>query len=85
MSRKRPRIPGTRCGPALYVLPETPDRAAPEIKNALAIRNACVTEGICRACGAVGEIHPDRHYNGIWHYVFEHEPSCPVLADGYAA
>jgi hypothetical protein len=86
MSRRRPpRIPGTRHPRTLFVLPEIPDELEPAEKNALAIRNACATEGVCRGCNTVGEIHPDAHDAWIWHYVFRHEPWCPVLADGEAA
>lgn len=69
---------------ALYLLPSIPDGLPAEIKNGLAIRNACATEGRCPACGTVGQIHgPDR--DGFMHLVFEHEDECGVLHDGDAA
>jgi hypothetical protein len=83
---KRHRIPGTSSRPrrALYLLPEIPDDAPDQLKNALGIRNACATEGVCPDCGARGEIHgPDEH--GIMHLVFRHEDNCCVLRDPEAA
>jgi hypothetical protein len=85
MSR-RPRVPGMTSRPlrVLYLLPEIPDDAPEELKDALAIRNACATEGRCPDCGACGEIHgPDEH--GIMHLVFRHEDDCGVLRDPEAA
>jgi hypothetical protein len=84
MSRQ-PRIPGTRKGSVLYVLPQIPDDLEPTVKNALAIRNACATNGVCSGCGAVGELHPDRRIAKVWRYVFRHEPWCPALTDEAAA
>jgi hypothetical protein len=46
---------------------------------------ACATEGVCRGCGTVGELHPDPHMELLWHFVFRHEDWCPVRADGDAA
>ena len=80
MSR-RPRIPGTRKGGALYVLPEIRDDLPSELKNALAIRNACATEGVCPGCGVVGVLEADAKYEGIFHYTFQHEPWCGALTD----
>ena len=51
------------------------------LKNALAIRNACATEGVCPGCGAVGVVTADAKYKGIYHYTFQHEPACPALTD----
>jgi hypothetical protein len=85
MSR-RPRVPGTSSKPlrVLYLLPEIPDDAPEELKDALAIRNACATEGVCPDCGARGEIHgPDEQ--GVFHAVFRHEDDCGVLRDPEAA
>jgi hypothetical protein len=79
MSR-RPRIPGMRKR-TLFILPEIHDDDPPELKNALAIRNACTTEGRCPDCGAVGELNPDADYPGIFHYTFRHEPWCGALTD----
>ena len=76
----RPRIPGTHKN-TLFVLPAIRDDAPPELKNALAIRNACATEGRCPDCGAVGELHPDAEHEGLFHYIFEHEPWCGALTD----
>jgi hypothetical protein len=96
LSRRRPRIPGTRVGktarprqslrpPILLLLPGIPDDLEPAEKNALALRNACSTEGKCPGCGTVGELHPDREFAALWHYVFEHEDWCAVLSDEDAA
>jgi hypothetical protein len=78
---RRPRIPGTRGGKALFVLPEIHDDDPVELKNALAIRNSCATEGRCRGCGVIGEVRPDVEHANIFHYVFEHEHWCPALTD----
>jgi hypothetical protein len=86
VSRRRPGIPGTSGRPlrVLYLLPEIRDDASERLKNALAIRNACATEGVCPDCGACGEIHgPDEH--GIMHLVFRHGDGCGVLRDPEAA
>lgn len=84
MSRRH-RVPGMSAKPrVLFVLPEIPDDAPTAFKNALAIRNACMTEGRCPDCGADGELHgPDEH--GLLHLVFEHEPDCDALTDPEAA
>jgi hypothetical protein len=86
MSRRRPHIPGTSSKPlrVLFLLREIPDDSPEDLKNALAIRNACATEGVCPDCGACGEIQgPDDH--GIFHAVFRHEDACGVLRDPEAA
>lgn len=85
MTRRPPRIPGTRSGRVLYALPEIPDAASPKVKNALAVRNLCATEGRCPACGAVGEVTADAELKGLFHMTFRHEDWCVVLADGDAA
>jgi hypothetical protein len=83
MSRRRPRIPGTpgRNRKTLFMLPGIRDDDPVELKNALAIRNACATKGRCPACGVVGEVVPDEKFERIYHYVFMHEPDCPALTD----
>jgi hypothetical protein len=78
---KRPRIPGSSGKRTLYVLPEIPDDYPVELKNAIAIRNACATEGKCPGCGAVGELHEDEQHAGLFHWVFQHEPWCGALTD----
>jgi hypothetical protein len=78
---RRPRIPGTSGRKTLYVLPEIRDSDPVELKNALAIRNACATQGRCPGCGAVGELQPDEEYDGLWHCTFRHESWCGVLTD----
>ena len=75
------RVPGTYRRPkALFVLPSIPDDAPADLKNSLAIRNACATEGRCPACATVGALHPDAHQPLLWHYVFEHENWCEAAA-----
>ncbi len=65
---------------ALYLLPQIPDDAPSRFKNALAIRNACMTEGRCPDCRARGELRgPDEH--GLLRLVFAHEDGCAVLLD----
>ena len=79
------RIPGTfrNRGRTLFVLPEIADDAPDAIKNAVAIRNACATEGRCPACGVV----PDLTWqaDGIGHLTFQHESHCPCLRDDEAS
>jgi len=70
---------------ALFLLPEIPDDAPVELKNALATRNACATEGVCPCCHAVGELYADDELQGVFHIVFAHEAWCVVHADGDAA
>jgi hypothetical protein len=85
MSR-RPRVPGMSSRPlrVLYLLPEIPDGAPEDLKDALAIRNACATSGVCPDCGARGELTgPDGH--GFFHLTFRHEDECDVLRDPEAA
>lgn len=86
MSR-RPRIPGTssRRLRALYLLAEIPDDAPEDVKNGLAIRNACATEGRCPSCGATGELHADPDMPGVFHLTFRHEDGCGVVCDPEAA
>jgi hypothetical protein len=60
----------------LYVLPAIPDDAPEELKNGLAIRNACATEGRCPDCGVRAELQgPD---DGIFYLVFRHDDDCRV-------
>lgn len=77
------RVPGTfrnhRRGPVVYVLPSIPDDAPDGVKDALAIRNACATEGRCPSCGATGELSLDR--DGLGWLTFRHLTGCPVLLD----
>jgi hypothetical protein len=81
---RRPRIPGTPGRKTLYVLPEIRDDDPVELKNALAIRNACATEGRCPGCGVVGVVYPDAEHEGLWHYTFRHENWCRALTDDAA-
>ncbi len=78
---KRPRVPGmTRPARVLYVLPPIPDELDPATKNALAIRNAASTTGVCPSCGVRGEqTGPD--CLGIFHLTFRHESWCGALTD----
>jgi hypothetical protein len=77
----RHSIPGTtRTRRTLYLLPAIPDDATDRVKDGLAIRNACATEGRCPDCGARGELTgPDAV--GFLHLTFRHEDSCRVLGD----
>jgi hypothetical protein len=74
----------TQRGRVLYVLPSIPDDAPEQLKNALAIRNACATEGVCPDCGVVGVVVADE-LPGLFHLVFRHEDDCAVLRDPEAA
>ena len=51
--KRASRIPGTRTGRTLLVLPGIPDDLEPRLKNALAIRNTASTTGTCPDCGAI--------------------------------
>lgn len=76
----------SRCtGSTLYVLPAILDDDPVELKNGIAIRNACAVEGKCPACGAVGELYADKTLDGLFHLLYQHEDECPVLRDGEAA
>lgn len=79
------RVPGTyrHAGRTLYLLPSIPDDSPVEIKNGLAIRNACAIQGRCPACGTVPDLTLDQH--GIWHLTFRHDYDCPCLRNGEAA
>ena len=83
--KRRHRIPGTTAAPAaLYLLPAIPDDAPEWFKNALALRNAASTSGICPDCGARGETSgPDAA--GFLHLTFGHELGCGALTDEDAA
>lgn len=81
-----PRIVGTFSrGRTLFVLPEIDDDAPTEVKDGLAIRNACSVRGICPDCGATGEITTGQHDDGFHHITFLHEDWCRVLRDGEGA
>jgi hypothetical protein len=70
----------TRPARVLYVLPSIPDELDPEIKNALAVRNAAGTTGVCPCCRARGKpTRPDRL--GFYHLTFRHESWCAALTD----
>ena len=75
------RVPGTYRRPAhvLYVLPSIPDDAPDGLKDGLAIRNVCMTEGRCPACGVTPTYSVDD--TGIGHLTFAHEDECRVLRD----
>ncbi len=64
------RVPGTYKR-TLYVLPEIPDDAPAELKNALAIRNAASVAERCPDCHARGQLHPDPNVAGLMHLTFE--------------
>jgi hypothetical protein len=77
---RRTRIPGmSRKGSVLCILPEIPDDAPEILKNALALRNACATEGRCPSCGTTPDLLFDGH--GIGHLTFRHDDDCPALRD----
>lgn len=66
--RKRPsRVPGLRSKSTLYVLPPIPDDAPAELKDGLAIRNACAVEGRCPTCGVAPEVIADPELAGLHH------------------
>lgn len=79
---KSNRIPGSRRGGVLFVLPEIRDDLPVAVKNALALRNACTVNGRCPSCGAVASRFRVEH--GIHHATFEHEDWCRALVDGEA-
>jgi hypothetical protein len=82
---KRQRIPDTRAGRTLLLLPGIPDDLEPRLKNALAIRNTASTTGTCPDCGTTPQLYRDTQYDGVMHMVFQHERHCRALTDGTAA
>lgn len=80
------RIPGIyrNRGRTLFVLPSIPDDAHVDLKNALALRNRCATEGRCPVCGTVPELTWDEK-GRLGHLTFRHDDDCPVLRDDEAA
>lgn len=72
--RKHPRVPKT-----LMVLPEIQDEWPADVKNAMAIRNACSVEMRCPDCGCTPTFNVDKH--GILHATFQHEDGCACLTD----
>jgi len=65
----------------LFVLPAIREDWPSELKNGIAIRNACATEGVCPDCGARGEFSADADNPKHVHVTFQHEPSCAVVTD----
>jgi hypothetical protein len=68
-------------GRTLLVLPAIGDDWSETLKNGLAIRNRCATEGRCPSCGVLGELRADPTSTGVYHLTFRHEQSCGVFAD----
>ena len=79
MTRRLPRVPGTRRN-VLMILTSIPDDLDAATKNRRAVRNACAIEGKCPDCGAVGTLRPDGKTPGLWRYRFEHEHWCKATA-----
>jgi hypothetical protein len=78
--RRQPRIPGTtKPARVLYFLPAIPDDAPTELKNGLAVRNACAVDGRCPECGAVGEV---RGFGAMaYRCTFTREDGCAALLE----
>ena len=57
-----------------YLLPEIPDDASPELKAALALRNAATVAGACE-CGGELAILPGPQA------ILQHETGCPAGDD----
>jgi len=70
---KHRRVPRT-----LYVLPAIPDDLSPRVKSALALRNACATEGVCPGCGAAADVRRDEQHESLLWATFNHENGCPA-------
>lgn len=88
VSRRRSRIPGSTSPSrtTLYVLPGIPDDAPEELKNGIALRNLCATQGRCPSCGAIGAVQPaDDEHELVYHYTFLHLPGCCVPTDAEVA
>lgn len=66
---------------ALLVLPGIPDGAEPALKNALAIRNAASSTGLCPKCGALLELDRPLEPGTIVHGRMAHEDWCPAGDD----
>jgi hypothetical protein len=63
----------------LYLLPAILDDAPTELKNGLAVRNACAVDGRCPECGAVGEV--SRFGALAFRCTFTHEDGCAALLE----
>jgi hypothetical protein len=83
--RKPSRLPPTRSQRTIYLIPSIPDELDEQTKNALAIRNAASTSGVCPDCGTAATVYRDRRHPRLFHAVFAHEPGCRCLTDGAAA
>lgn len=78
---RRPRIPGTRSGRTLYVLPSIPDELDGAAKDALALRNAATVARRCPGCGARAQVTRVPTAGEPGHLTFWHEPTCRALYD----
>jgi ribosomal protein L32 len=71
-----------RTGRTLVITPTIPDDASPELKDALAIRNAATATGRCPSCGAVAKIVTPPTPGGAGEAWMAHEDGCPALLGG---
>jgi len=61
-----------------FVLPEVSESDPPEVRNAVAARNAATLAGVCPACGAVFVLQ--RTVGGITALHMAHADGCPAVA-----
>jgi len=61
-----------------FVLPEVCESDPPEVRNAVAVRNAATATGVCPACGAVFRLQ--RTVGGITVLNMEHAADCPAVS-----
>ena len=60
-----------------FVLPEVSETDPPEVRNAVAARNAATVAGLCPSCGAVFRLQ--RTVGGITVLNMEHDDDCPAI------
>jgi len=60
-----------------FVLPQVSESDPPEVRNAVAVRNAATAAGVCPSCGAVFRLQ--RTVGGITVLNMKHADGCPAL------
>jgi len=68
---------GQRPGRRKFVLPTVSESDPPEVRNAVAIRNAATVAGLCPCCGARFVL--ERTPGGVTVLNMKHQDGCPAL------